>query len=38
MGPSRQPENIVLISSLDEDDGDDVLPMDMSAIPNEHFY
>ena len=37
VGPSCWPEKAVLVSSLDEDDGNDVLPMDMSAIPKDHF-
>ena len=36
-GSNRWPEKAVLVSSLDKDDGDDVLPMDMSAIPKERF-
>ena len=36
-GTSRWLEKAVLVSSLDEDDGDDVLLMDMSAIPKDHF-
>ena len=31
------PEKAVLVSSSDEDDGNDVLPIDMSAIPKDHF-
>ena len=38
VGPSCWPEKAVLVSSLDEDDGNDVLPMDMSAIPKDHFH
>ena len=38
MGPSRQPEKAVLISSSDKDYGDDVLLIVTSAIPKEHFH
>jgi hypothetical protein len=38
VGPSRWLDKAILASSSDEDDGDDVFPMDMSAIPKERFH
>ena len=37
-GTSRWLEKAVLVSSLDEDDGEEVFPMDMSAIPKGRFH
>ena len=36
-GSSRWPEKVVLVSSSNEDDGEDVFPMDTSTVPNESF-
>ena len=36
-GSSYRPEKAILSSSLDESGGEDVFPMDMLAIPKEHF-
>ena len=36
-GSNRWPEKVVLVSSLDEDDDNDVFSMDTSAVPDESF-
>ena len=38
MGSNRWPEKVVLVSSLDEDDDNDVFSMDTSTVPKEGFH